>query len=87
MFGWIRLGVMGLIALTVVYACVSWYSKSVRREKLEVEFDAGGFDGTRADFVAKGLKEYDGSLRRKLILGVYVVPIIVVGSVIYLTNF
>jgi len=87
MFGWIRLGAMGLVALTVVYLCVSWFSKSVRREKLEVEFDAGGIDGTRADFVKQGLKDYDGSLRRKLILGVYVVPIIVVGSVIYLTNF
>ena len=35
----------------------------------------------------KGLAEYDGSLRRKLILGVYIVPICLVALMIYLTNF
>jgi len=87
MFGWIRLGVMGLIALTVVYVCASWFSKSVRREKLEIEFDAGGIEGDRAEFIKQGLKEYDGSLRRKLILGVYVVPVILVVVVNYMMNF
>jgi Ca2+/Na+ antiporter len=87
MWGWIRLGVMGFLALTVVYICLSWYSKSVRREKLEIEYDAGGIDGERAAFIQQGLKEYEGSLRRKLIYGVYVVPTVLLVVVIYVVNF
>ena len=87
MFGWIRLGVIGFIALSVVYVCLSWYSKSVRREKLEKEFDAGGIDGERDAFIEQGLKEYEGSLRRKLIYGVYVVPVVLLFVVIYMVNF
>ncbi|MCP5071989.1 MAG: hypothetical protein GY947_01675 [Rhodobacteraceae bacterium] len=87
MFGWVRLGVIGLVALSVIYVCLSWYSKSIRREKLEQEFDAGGIDGERDTFIAEGLKQYDGSLRKKLIWGVYIIPMIAVLIVIYVTNF
>ncbi len=87
MFGWIRMGFFGAIGLTVVYLCLSWYSKSVRREKLEIEFDAGGIEGERDAFIEQGLKEYEGSLRRKLIYGVYVVPVVLLGIVIYMVNF
>jgi hypothetical protein len=37
--------------------------------------------------VQRGLKRYDGSIRRKLILGVYVVPVGLVILTVYLTNF
>lgn len=87
MFGWVRLAVVGLIVLTVVYICLSWYSKSVRREKLEIEFDAGGVEGDRDEFIAKGLKEYDSSLRKKLIWGVYIIPIILALILNYVQNF
>lgn len=87
MWGWIRLSVMGFLVLSVVYFCLSWYSKSVRREKLEIEFDAGGIEGERDVFIKEGLKEYEGSLRRKLIYGVYVVPVVLVFVVIYMVNF
>ena len=41
----------------------------------------------RETFVEGGLREYDGSLRRKLILGVYIVPLTVISVIIYFTNF
>ena len=87
MFALARLLGMGLIVLTVVYICLSLYSRSVRREKLETEWDEDGRTGDRDAFVQQGLQDYDHSLRRKLILGVYVVPILVVSAIIYLTNF
>jgi hypothetical protein len=43
--------------------------------------------GDRDAFVQQGLDDYDGSLRRKLILGVYVIPFVLMCVVIYLTNF
>ena len=87
MFGWVRLAVIGLFFLTIVYICLSWYSRSVRREKLERRFDRGGEVGPREQFIEDGLRAYEGSLRRKLIWGVYVIPIILIVAMIYVTNF
>jgi hypothetical protein len=87
MIGIIRLVVFGFIALSVVYLLVTLYARSVRREALEKEFDAGGIDGNREAFVAAGMKAYQGSLRRKLLLLVYVVPMAVVGLTIYFVNY
>ena len=87
MFALFRLFAIAFVVLTVVYVCLSLYSRSVRRDKLEAEWDSEGMTGDRDGFIQKGLKDYDGSLRRKLILGVYVVPFSLVALIIYLTNF
>lgn len=82
-----RLMFFGLIALTVIYVCLSLYSRSVRRGKLKSWWEEEGRPGDLDAYVEKGLADYDGSLRRKLILGVYIVPICVMALIIYLTNF
>jgi hypothetical protein len=88
MFGWLRLALIGLFFLSIVYICLSWYSRSVRREKLEKQFDAQqAQQGPREKFIEDGLKAYEGSLRRKLIWGVYVIPIILVFVMIYVINY
>ncbi|MCT8159233.1 hypothetical protein [Pseudoruegeria sp. SHC-113] len=83
----VRLVVVGFIVLTVVYVCLSLYSRSVRREKLEREFDEEIREGDRDGFVREGLRDYDQSLRRKLILGVYVVPMLAIAATVYVVNF
>jgi len=87
MAGLIRLIIIGGILLTIVYVALSFYSRAVRRGKLEADWNVQGRPGNMKDFVDNGLKEYEGSLRRKLILLVYVVPISVVGTIVYLTNY
>jgi Ca2+/Na+ antiporter len=87
MFALARLLVIGFLVLSVVYICLSLYSRAVRRDKLEKEWDDEIQQGDRDAFVEAGLREYDGSLRRKLILGVYIVPLTVISVIIYLTNF
>ncbi|WP_420861142.1 hypothetical protein [Algirhabdus cladophorae] len=82
-----RLYFFGFLVLIVIYICLSLYSRSARREKLEREWDEDIRDGDREAFVRAGLDDYDGSLRRKLILGVFVVPILAVVTLIYVTNF
>ncbi|WP_299966261.1 hypothetical protein [uncultured Roseobacter sp.] len=82
-----RMLFIGFIVLTIIYVCLSFYSRAVRRRKLEAEWDAARGPGNRELFVREGLEAYDGSLRRKLILGVYVVPSVAVALLIYLTNF
>lgn len=82
-----RMLFIGFIALTIIYVCLSFYSRAVRRGKLEAEWDEAKGPGDRESFVRSGLQDYDGSLRRKLILGVYVIPSIAIALLIYFTNF
>ncbi|THH36175.1 hypothetical protein E4Z66_14075 [Aliishimia ponticola] len=86
MFALARLVVVGFVLMTLVYIVLSLYSRSVRRRKLNEEWEEDP-QGPREAFVEAGLEEYDSSLRRKLILGVYIVPTLVVALIIYLTNF
>ena len=85
--GLVRLVVFGFIFLSIIYWSLSWFSRSVRREKLENEWDEQRPEGTTRDqFVAAGIKEYNEGLRPKLLLLVYVVPTIVIAGIIYVTN-
>ncbi|MDA9208270.1 hypothetical protein N9O61_05220 [Octadecabacter sp.] len=85
-----RLVFFGFLGLSVLYVCISLYSRSVRREKLEKEWDASPPEGatpeTRASFVNDGMALYESGLRKKLILLVFVIPPMVVGTIIYLIN-
>lgn len=87
MIGFLRLLVMLFVALTVVYVCLSLYSRAVRRGKLEDKWENGKHLVDRETFIRRGLERYDWSVRRKLLLGVYLVPMVVIGAIIYLTNF
>ncbi|MEO0389561.1 MAG: hypothetical protein AAF218_01335 [Pseudomonadota bacterium] len=87
MIGLARLVIMLFVVLSIVYICVSLYSRAVRRGKLTREWEDDQPPMTREAYLRKGMAEYDASLRPKLILGVYVVPTLVIGLIIYLTNF
>jgi predicted permease len=86
MIGFARLFGFGFVILTAIYICLSFYSRSIRRQKLRQEWDEEGMTGDKDRFVDQGLKDYDGSLRRKLILGVYVIPVVIIGTIIYVVN-
>lgn len=79
--------VIAFVVLTVIYVIISAWSRSVRKEKLEEEWDEEIREGDRDAFIESGLREYDRSLRRKLILGVYVVPVVFVLAMLYVVNF
>ena len=85
-----RLVFFGFLALGVLYICISLYSRSVRREKLEKEWDVNPPEGAtpqmRSSFIEDGMAVYEGGLRKKLILLVFIVPPVVVGTIIYLIN-
>jgi len=86
----IRLVVFGFIFLSVVYLALSWYSRSLRREKLEDSWAEDHPDDptgpARDAFIADGMAEYEGGLRKKLILLVYVVPAILVIGIMIAIN-
>ncbi len=85
--GLVRLVVFGFVALGIIYLSISIYSRSVRREKLEKEFDENPVAGTtREAYVKQGVEAYNKSFRPKLIGLVFVIPPIVVAAIIYVTN-
>ncbi len=85
--GFIRLGVFGFLALGVMFILVTIYSRSIRKEKLENEWDNEVKTGDRDAYIEEGLREYEGGLRKKLIWLVFIVPIAVVAVLIYVINF
>ncbi len=88
--GFIRLVLFGFLAMSVVYLSISVYSRSVRREKLEdawAEENVGSDDMAARDaYVAKGIKAYNASFRPKLIGLVYIIPTVIVMTIVYITN-
>lgn len=79
------------LVATVAYVALSVYFKSLRREHLEKQWDGAPPDGAgvteRTDFIEAGMRSYHDSLRRRLILLVYVVPVIAVSIIIYIVNY
>ncbi|MEM0937593.1 MAG: hypothetical protein AAF646_08325 [Pseudomonadota bacterium] len=77
-----------LLALaTLVYVCLWFYARASQRERLEAEWEDQGRPGNRDIFVNEGLETRRYELQRKLLLGVYIVPFVLVGIVIYVSNY
>ncbi|WP_291729309.1 hypothetical protein [Leisingera sp. F5] len=87
MFGFFRLVLILLVVLTVAYGAVSLYSREMRRMKLKRRWKQKGLTGDRRAFIQRGLKQYDRSFRRKLILLVYIIPLGALALLVYVINF
>ena len=91
MIGLLRAAVLAFVLLSVVYVIVSIYSRSVRREKLEKDWDSdpdklGAESSERDAYIKAGLNAYRHILRRKLIVLVYIIPMAVVLATAYAVN-
>lgn len=87
MIGATRLILVVLVLQVIAYVGLSIYSRAVRRNKLETWWDEKGHTGNKEAFVERGLQKYDNSFRRKLILGVFIVPWVAIAGLIYVINF
>ncbi|WP_298429698.1 hypothetical protein [uncultured Jannaschia sp.] len=87
MIGLLRLAVMLLIALTVIYWALVFYFRAGERDRLEEEWQRDQPPLPRDTFVENGLRSYQGSLRRKLLWGVYILPIGAICTLIYVVNY
>ncbi|WP_028030441.1 hypothetical protein [Gemmobacter nectariphilus] len=87
MIGFIRLGFFLLIVLSVLYVLISVYARSLERERLEKRWDSGHGTGERDAYIEEGMARYQKSLRRRLLWGVYIVPVVVISVLVYVLNF
>jgi len=64
--------------LAAIYVALVAYMRWDRRKTLEEEHAAGaGGSLTREDYVSKGLARYERSWERKLLYGVFAIPVVV----------
>lgn len=75
-------------ALCAIYVALDWYMRFDRTRRLDAEHANGeGSTLSREDFVAKGLAEYDRSWERKLLYGVFILPILAALSLALIANY
>jgi hypothetical protein len=89
--GWLRLAFVMYVALTIIYFVTSIYSRSVRREKLEKEWDTdpareGSLPDERRAFIEAGMQAYEKGLKRRLLWLIYVIPTIGFAATVYFIN-
>ncbi|MFB2531220.1 hypothetical protein ACEYYB_03620 [Paracoccus sp. p4-l81] len=87
----IRLFVFGFLVLSVIYVLTFFWLRSLRRERLENDWDQGRalpLDGEgREGYIARGMAGLGRSLAVRLLWLIYVLPLIAMGAIIYLVNY
>lgn len=84
---WLRNLILAVFILTAIYVLLSVTGRLKARQKLQTEFEAKKLDGDKSEFITQGLVKYDRSMRPKLLLFVYIIPIAIVGTLIYLAQY
>ena len=91
MFAIVRNVVIVFLLLSVAYAILSFTARVKQRVQLESEYKTQSklrqVTEEKEIFVARGMKRYGRSYKPKLILGVYVIPGLIIGFLIYLAQF
>lgn len=87
MIALLRWAVFGFIGLSIIYLVMLVYLRSTRREALEKRFDAGKGQGQRDEFIAKGMRAYEGGLHKRLLGLIYIVPAITFVVIVVVQNF
>ncbi len=79
---------MLMAVLTAIYIALGWYMRWDRTRRLEDEHASGlGSALTREDYIAKGLARYDRSWARKLLIGIYLIPILIALILALVANY
>jgi len=84
---WVRNIIVIIFILSVIYVLLSTSGRLRQRKRLNSEFKAKKIEIPKEDFIAKGMTKYDRSMRPKLFLFIFIIPIIVIGTLIFLAQY
>jgi hypothetical protein len=88
MFVWVLRLILLFAILTAIYVALARYNRWDRRKSLEAEFDSADVTNTsRDEHIADGLARYDRSLSKRLLLGVFAAPIVVIALLLIIANY
>lgn len=85
---WVRNIIFIVFILSVIYVLLASSGRMRHRKRLTSEYKAAGTaNKDQGDFIAKGMIKYERSMRPKLLLFVYIIPILIIGTLIYLAQY
>ena len=74
--------------LSAIYVALDWYMRWDRVRRLDAEHASGEGEAlTREDYVAKGLAKYDRSWERKLLYGIFILPVLAALVLALIANY
>lgn len=75
---WITRILILIVLLAVLHSLLGRYFRWDKKKQLQAEFDGTKHIATnREEFVGKGLADYDKSLRKKMLWGIWLLPLII----------
>jgi len=83
---WIRNLILIFFILSIVYAILTFISRRKSLEKINSDYLESDKTQDKSEFVAKGIAKYNRSLRAKLIILVYLIPLIILAGLTYLAQ-
>lgn len=84
---WVRNIVLILFVLTIIYVTLSTLSRIRRRRQLNLDYKTSKPETSKDEFMSKGMRKYERSLRPKLFIFVYLFPLAVMLLLIYLAQY
>ncbi len=87
MIGLVRNLVIIIAVLTAIYAALSYLGRRRAADKVRGDYASAKTPLSEEAFLDAGIAKYQKSLRRKLIVGVYLIPLFFAGLLIYLAQY
>jgi len=84
---WVRNIIFIIFILSIIYVLLSTSGRLRQRKRLNTQYKAEKPTTEKEAFMAKGMTKYDRSMRPKLFLFVFIIPIIVIGTLIFLAQY
>ena len=86
MMGIIRYAILLFLFLTLIYAILTLINRGKQKDQLKEDYVKSEQTLSLDEFIDQGMAKYNRSLKAKLLLGVYLFPLIVFGILIYFAH-
>lgn len=86
MIAFIRFALPLLVVLTIIFLALRLWSRRAHYRRLSQRWQQNQ-KGDREAFLRRGMARYDRSWRRRMIWGVYLVPICAIAAIVYAANY
>lgn len=86
MMGWLRIFVVLFFILTIAYVLLWFRSQARERARLKAKHAQTDNPENVRDYLDVEMEKYNRGLKPKLLLGVYLFPILVSAFLMYLAN-
>jgi len=84
---WLRNLVFIVLILSAVYAVLSISGRHKAKKRLKAEYDAEQLGVSQKEYLARGLAKYDRSMKPKLFLFVFILPIVIIAGLMFLAQY